>query len=101
MPRHYSKVVIELPDSPSDPQEIVLTIDCDVCGEQELRTHVAHFGTLVRVLSDAFDDMGRDDGETYHVVDASWQPSSQKQKVLDYLNRVFPEWKAGRLRARQ
>lgn len=97
--RHYSKVLVELPDTPSDPQEVVVSIDCDVCGKVEFRAHVAHFGTLVRVLSQAFHELrAADDGKTDAV--SVWAPSDQKQKVLDYLNRAFPEWKMDRLRER-
>jgi len=97
MPRHYSKVLVQLPESPTDPPEIVVRIDCDVCGVSEFRTHITHLGTLARVLGDIMAFV-HDDG---HLEKLSSPEREDRQKVLDYLDRRFPEWKGERIRRRE
>jgi len=100
MARHYSKVLVELPDGPSDPPFAVVTIDCDVCGEEELRIHVAHLGTLLRVLGQTVDDL-HDDGTAQAFSQVFGATPADKAKARDYLDRTFPGWKGDRLRARR
>lgn len=94
--RHYSKVLIEFPDSPSDPQELIVHMDCDTCGEHEWRTHVAHFGTLVRVLNEAYQSLGGDGGSTQNM---KLPEGADLRKAREHLDRHFPEWKAKRIRS--
>lgn len=63
MARHYSSVIVQLPE-PGEPPELILHFDCDVCGKHEWRTHVLHLGTLVRVLVNTLEAIGGDDGMT-------------------------------------
>lgn len=92
--RHYSKVIIGVPDGPMEPQELTIEIDCDVCGVMEWRTHIAHFGTLVRTLTNMYDTM-TDDGTTKGM--GTFQDHAA---AIAYLNEAFPEWKVGRIRQR-
>lgn len=97
MARHYSKILVELPDSPDDPPYAVLRIDCDVCGPSEIRLHVQHLGTLLRVLSQTLDDLA-DDGVAEALTPMFESTPANKARVRDYLDRVFPGWKAHRVR---
>lgn len=97
MARHYSKVLIEIPDSESDPDELIVTIDCDVCGKNEWRTHINHFGTLARTLHAMFKEMQPDDDGVTHALK---NVPPEKALALEYLDRRFPDWKADRLRER-
>lgn len=96
MSRHYSKVLLELPDCPSDPQELVITIECDQCGgRDEWRTNIVHLGTLVRVLNDAWASLGQDDDGTMEKF-TEFVPSESKARVMEHLRQYFPQWKQDR-----
>jgi hypothetical protein len=101
--RHYSKIIVELPDGPSDPPYAIVSYDCDVCGEEEVRIHMHHIGGVLRSLRDVLGRLG-DDGSTEEIAvgQGDWAPStpSNKQKLREYLDRAFPDWKAGRLKER-
>jgi hypothetical protein len=99
MARHYSKVLVELPDSPDDPPYAVVRIDCDVCGPSEIRLHVLHLGTLLRVLTQTLADLD-DDGTAEALSPLLDGTPANKARARDYLDRVFPDWKAHRLRER-
>lgn len=94
MMRHYSKVIIAVPDDAADEPELKIWIDCDVCGKMEFSTHIAHYGTLVRTLSLHYRDMGGDDGFS----EPMGVPLKELEKAVSFLDRAFPEWKAERLR---
>jgi hypothetical protein len=96
MSRHYSKVLVELPDNPSDPPYAVVSIDCATCGQSELKIHVAHLGTVLRALSGTVDSL-HDDG-FHDVITPYFIPSNEenKRKVREHLNREFPGWVVGR-----
>lgn len=93
--RHYSKVILSVPDGPDDPQELGITIECDVCGTFELSTHIAHFGTLVRTLTDLYGSLA---WPTDNGVSAGAGTFRDRGECAAHLNRHFPEWKAERLR---
>jgi hypothetical protein len=95
--RHFSKVIIELPDSPNDPPYAVLSIDCDVCGQEEIRIHMSHLGTVARILQQTIAGLG-DDGFSDSVGSCLESTPANKAKVRDFLDRTFPGWKADRLR---
>jgi hypothetical protein len=100
MARHYSKVLVELPDGPEDPPYAVVRIDCDVCGPTELRLPMPHLGTVLRVLTQTVADL-EDDGTAEALSPLLEGTRANKARARDYLDRVFPGWKAFRLRARQ
>jgi hypothetical protein len=100
MARHYSKVLVELPDSDGDPPYAIVTIDCDVCGPSEIRLHVEHLGTLMRVLAQTLAGL-EDDGHTEALSPLLEGTRANKARARDYLDRVFPDWKAYRLRQRR
>ena len=93
--RHYSKVLIGVPDSPDDPQELTVEITCDACGTIEFRTHIAHPGTLARTLSDVVRGLGGDDGHSTKL-----QHFEGLDAAREHIDRTFPEWKADRIRKR-
>ena len=95
--RHYSKLLVHLPDSPSDPPEVRIEMDCDVCGELEISFDVAHIGTLYRLLADIFHSSA-DDGTSKMF--GSF-PSKERAKAIRHLNKHFPEWKTCRIRSLQ
>lgn len=98
--RHYSKVIIELPDGPEDPPYAVVSIDCDVCGEEELRIHMSHLGTLMRVLQLTMNDLHDEDGIAEPMSGVLPGTPVNKAKIRDYFDREFPGWKADRIRRR-
>lgn len=102
MSRHYSKVLIELPDSPSDPPYAVISIECEQCDKTEIRIHVAHLGTVGRVIDQTVQSLFSDDGFT-ESMRPFFIPSTpdNKKKIRDYLNSFFPGWAAGRAMARR
>jgi hypothetical protein len=99
--RHYSKIMVELPDSDDDPPYAIVNIDCDVCGEEEIRIHVSHIGSLLRVLGNTVQALHRDGDEgSTETLGTFFAPSTpdNKKKVREFLDRKFPGWKADRLR---
>jgi hypothetical protein len=99
MPRHYSKVLIELPDSPSDPDVAIISIECDVCGTKRLQIHPQHLGTVARVIQKTIASF--DDGSSEPMMVDPFLPSTEenKQKVKRYLDERFPAWRAERQKA--
>lgn len=101
MARHYSKVIVELPDGPSDPPYAIVQTDCDVCGEDEFKIHVSHLGTLLRVLESTVASLGDDGCAESMMKDGTAfaaSTSENKRKAREYLDRAFPGWKADHLR---
>ena len=99
MARHFSKVLVQLPDSDADPPYAIVTIECDVCGPSEIRLHPAHLGTVLRVLGQVVADL-QDDGHADTLSPLLESTPANKARVREYLDRMFPDWKAYRLRER-
>lgn len=75
MARHYSSIVIQLPE-PGEPPDLVIHFECDRCPPAVWTTHVEHLGTLVRVLTAVYAQVGGDDGVTEHFGDVRRGPAS-------------------------
>lgn len=52
--RHHSHVIVEMED------ELIVRIECNICGQIEFRAHRAHLGTLARTLMHVFATMEHD-----------------------------------------
>jgi hypothetical protein len=96
--KHYSKVIIELPDGLDDPPYAVVSIDCDVCGEEEIRIPMQHLGTVLRVLDHAIAQLGGSGASQPMGPQFLDKTPENKAKLRDCLDRAFPGWKADRIR---
>lgn len=94
--RHYSKILVEFPDCPDDPPYATVSIDCMQCGKSEVKVHVQHLGSVLRVLDHAVNELQKDDGTTEALFNG-FVPSTpdNKRRVREYLDRAFPGWLAG------
>ncbi len=96
--RHYSSVLVSIPEGPDDSPYAVQSIDCDVCGTEEVQIHIAHVGTVLRVLSHLLDDLYETDGAAEPMTPLLPATPTNKAAILAYLDREFPGWKADRIR---
>lgn len=101
MARHFSKVLVELPDSPTDPDVAIITIECETCGTKRIQIHPTHLGTVARVLTRTIAAYADDSTESF-AIPPEWQASTEtnRQKVLKYLNDKFPGWRDNREKVR-
>lgn len=98
--RHYSKVLVSLPDNPHDPPYAIVSVDCEVCGELEARLHVAHLGTVLRALQKIVDTI-QDDGVTDQTSPLMEGTPANRAEVRKFLDAAFPDWTAERIRRRR
>jgi len=97
---HFSKVLVELPEDDDEAADATVIIDCDVCGESEVKIRLAHLGSVMRALTQTLDSLQpRKNSITEPFGQAVYgDDEAARARVRAQLDRYFPEWKAKRLR---
>jgi hypothetical protein len=100
MPRHYSTILVQLPE-PGEPPEVVIHFECDQCPPAVWKTHPQHLGTLVRVLTAILREQGGDDGVTEPFTRAAGPATPERIAAMKAAaHPALLDFKARRKRAR-